>query len=133
MDDAYFVKNELIQGLKVLKATTRPDDVVFAEPATSRLIPAFSGNTTVWGHWAMSIDYEQRRLWIESFLQPEPAWDDETRARQFWGANIQFIFADKQFKQALDGPSAIWRAVVKNAEKIFENRSVVIYRRPRSL
>jgi len=133
IDEAYFVKEELIDGLKVLRAVSNPNDVVFAEPATSRLIPAFSGNTTIWGHWAMSVDYENRRRWIESFLHPQPVWDDETRAREFWGSDIQFIFADKQFKQSLDEPSAIWRAVLKNAEKIFENRSVVIYRRPRSL
>src|SRR5205085_9798690 len=63
MDEAYFVKNELIDGLKVLKSVSSPNDVVFAEPATSRLIPAFSGNTTIWGHWAMSVDYENRRRW----------------------------------------------------------------------
>jgi hypothetical protein len=46
-DGAYFVNNEIIDGLKVLQQRSRPEDVVFAALATSRLIPAFSGNTVV--------------------------------------------------------------------------------------
>jgi hypothetical protein len=128
VDDAYFANSDLIEGLKVLRALSKPNDVVFAEPATSRLIPAFSGNTTIWGHWAMSVDYEERRRWLESLLHPRSGWDDKARSREFWSTDIRFILADKGFKRSLDESPFVWRVILEDAEKVFENGSVVIYR-----
>jgi hypothetical protein len=128
VDDAYFTNSDLIEGLRVLRAISKPNDVVFAEPTTSRLIPAFSGNTTVWGHWAQSVDYEQRRRWLESLLHPRSGWDDKARSREFWDTGIRFVLADKGFKQSLDESPFVWRVILEDAEKVFENGSVVIYR-----
>src|SRR5205823_5402592 len=59
-DGAYYLSNEKMEGLRFLSTHSDPNDVVFATIATSRLIPAFAGNTVVWGHWAMSIDLKER-------------------------------------------------------------------------
>jgi hypothetical protein len=128
-DGAYFVSNDVMKGLKVLRDRSEPNDIVFAGPRTSRLIPAFSGNTTVWGHWAMSIDSEERELWFKKLFDPQSGWDDDTRSRKFWGTDIQFIFADGEFKQSLDKSPFARRVILRNAEKIFENDAVEIYRR----
>jgi hypothetical protein len=126
-EDAYFLNDDMVEALKVLKQQSKPNDVVFATPETSRLLPAFSGNTAVWGHWAMSVDYDERVRWLGNVFGNV---DDENRARLFWSNDIQFIFADGVLKQWLEQSPFGWGAIVRDARKVFENPSVVIYQRP---
>ena len=126
---SYYISDELMQGLKFLKASTNPDQVVFANYETSRLIPAISGNTVVWGHWAMSVDLKEREAWINHLFAPQSNWDDEQRSRDFWSNDIQFIFADGDIKQSVEQYPYKWRVILKDADKVFENNSVVIYQR----
>src|SRR4029077_4666708 len=113
--------------LRVLKNRSRPDDIVLASFETSRLIPAFSGNTVLWGHWAMSVDSKERRDWIADFFNPQSNWNDEQRATHFWDSGIQFIFGDGSIKKSLEENPWVWKTILRNATKIFENRLVVIY------
>lgn len=126
-DGAYFVKNEIMDGLKILRQRSRPEDVVFAALATSRLIPAFSGNTVVWGHWAMSIDLRERQTWSMNVFG---AQSDEKRSAEFWGNDIQFVFADGEVKQWFENHPFMAGLILKDSHKVFENSSVVIYQRP---
>jgi len=128
-DSAYFVSNEIMDGLKILRERTKPDDVVLAMPGTTRLIPAFSGNTVVWGHWAMSIDYKERQASLAKLFDKGSNLDDEAKAREFWENDIQIIFADGTLKQSIEQYPFVWRVILKDARKIFENNSVVIYQR----
>jgi hypothetical protein len=127
---AYFVNNEIIDGLKALQQRSRPDDVVFASIATSRLIPAVSGNTVLWGHWAMSVDLPERQNWAANIFN---AQSDDHLAQRFWGSDIRFVFADGDIKQWLETHPYMAGILLKDASRIFENRSVVIYKRPDAL
>jgi hypothetical protein len=128
-DGSYYLSDELFEGLKVLRDRTRPDQIVFALPFTSRLIPALSGNTVVWGHWAMSIDSKERQVSLAKCLGLESPLSADERASEFWGSGIQIIFADGQLKQYIDEHPSIWGVILRDATKIFENQSVVIYER----
>jgi hypothetical protein len=125
---AYFISNEMMAGLKFLKNRSKPDEVVFATPATSRLIPALAGNTVLWGHWAMSVDIKERTKWVENLFDEHADWDDPRRGREFWGTGIQYIFADGGLKQSLEQKPEKWRVILGEADKVFANGSVVIYR-----
>ena len=125
---AYYISNDTIRGLKFLKDAGSPRDIVFASLATSSFIPAFSGNTVVWGHWAMSVDFKERQKWFASISSTSSNWSDDRRCREFWGAGIEYIFADGDFYQALKGPVWPWGAILAEAEKAFENGSVMIFR-----
>lgn len=126
-DGVYFMSKDMMEGLKVLRERSEPDDVVFARLQTSLLIPAFTGSTTVWGHWAMSIDYADRVAWMDNLFGAQSNLDDENRSREFWGSDIQFIFADGEVKQSLEQYPLAWRIILRDAKKVFENDSVVIY------
>jgi hypothetical protein len=128
-DGAYFLSNDMAQALKVLKERSKPDEVVFATLATSRVIPAFAGNTVVWGHWAMSIDQHERDNWLRNLFNSQSNLNDARRSREFWGNDIQFIFADGELKQSMEQYPDAWSVILKDARKIFENDSVVIYQR----
>ena len=126
---AYFVNNDVMAGMKFLRERSKPDEVVFAAPATSRLIPAFAGNTVVWGHWAMSVDIKERKKWLGSLFNEHANWDDARRGREFWGPGIQYLFADADLKQSLEQKPEAWRVILNEADKVFANNSVVIYQR----
>jgi hypothetical protein len=130
---AYFISGDLMEGLQFLKHNTEPDNVVFAGLATSRLIPAFSGNTVVWGHWAMSIDLKRRQAWAAIIFDPNSAWDDEIKSREFWGNDIQFLLADHDIKRWLEDHPPRSQLILRDAKKIFERPSLVIYKRPNDI
>ena len=128
-DGAYYISDEMIEGLNVLAERSRSDDVVLATVSTSRLIPAFVGNTVIWGHWAMSVDYNERRAGINRALDVASDLTDETRSAELWANGVRFIFADGELKLSIQQHPFLWGRILKDAEKIFENHEVVIYRR----
>jgi hypothetical protein len=126
-DGYYYVSRDVMDGLHYLQTGTKPGDVVFATVETSRLIPGLAGNTVVWGHWAQSVDLPERQNWITNLFNAHADWTDPNRASQFWGTNIQYIFADGPFKKSLEqGPR--WQIILNEADVVFTNRSVAIYR-----
>jgi hypothetical protein len=127
-DDTYYISNDVFAGLKFLKNSSKPNEVVFATWQTSRLIPAFSGNTVLWGHWAMSVDREERTKWLASLFGDNPTWQDRHRAHDFWGAGIQYVFADRDLKQSIEQNPDMWRVILNDADLVFANSSVLIYR-----
>ena len=127
-DGYYYISNDVMNGLQFLKTKTKPSDVVFATVETSRLIPGLAGNTVVWGHWAQSVDLAERQNWITNLFNARADWTDPNRAREFWGTNIQYIFADGPFKQSLEQGRSQWQIILNEADAVFTNRSVIIYK-----
>jgi hypothetical protein len=127
--EAYLLSDEVMEGLTVLKQQSKPNDVVFASPHSSRLIAALSGNTTVWGHWAMAVDRKERMSWFQNLFT---IVSDQNRSEEFWSNDIQFIFADGELKQGVEQSPFGWGPIIRDARKIFQNGSVVIYQRPQS-
>jgi hypothetical protein len=127
----YYISADVMGGLQFLKTRTKPGDVVFATVETSRLIPGLAGNTVVWGHWAQSVDLMERHDWITNLFNEHADWADPDRARGFWGTDIQYIFADGSLKQSLEQGRRQWQVILNEADVVFTNRSVVIYKHRR--
>ena len=125
---AYFISEEMMEGLRFLRENSDPSSVVFATPSTSHLIPAFSGNTVVWGHWAMSVDRKERDAWFADLFKQGSDWSDEKRAREFWGTRIDYIFADTRLNSWIQQNLQAWQVILADADQVFANASVVIYR-----
>jgi hypothetical protein len=129
---AYYVSDDVMSGLNFLRRKTNPHSVVCATIPTSRFIPALAGNTVIWGHWAMSVDAEARKQWFDAVFSPSSTWPPDRKVREFWGTGIEYIFADGSFAQTLRSAPAPWDAILKQADKVYENNSVVIYRKKQS-
>jgi len=125
---AYFISNEIMDGLKFLKTNSKANEVVFASTETSRLVPAYSGNTVLWGHWAMSVDFKEREAWFNNLFHGQPNWDDGRRAGEFWGTGIQYIFADGDLQNWVKQNPPEWRVILNEADVVFTNRLVTIYK-----
>jgi hypothetical protein len=126
-EGAYYVSNEIMDGLKILQQRSKPSDVIFAAYTTSRLIPAYSGNTVLWGHWAMSVDLQERVSWLKNVFEQA---SDEGIAEKFWGSDIQYVFMDGEISGLFQTHPYLARLIFRDAHKIFENKSVAIYQRP---
>jgi hypothetical protein len=127
-DGAYYISNDVMDGMRFLKTRTQSGDVVFSTVETSRLIPGLAGNTVLWGHWAQSVDLAERQDWITQLFNEHADWANTNRAREFWGTDIQYIFADGEFKQSLEQGRRQWQVILNEADEVFTNRSVVIYK-----
>lgn len=123
-----FVRKELMDGVEFLAKNSKPDDLVFADFITSCYIPAYSGNTVFWGHWAMSVDFEQRQEWATNIFDPASGWDNARRLREFYDTGVQFIFLDEQLLLRLGEHPETMRLILEKAEKVFESPAVTIYR-----
>jgi len=124
----YYISNEVLEGLKFLEDHSRPNQIVFATYATSRLIPGFSGNTVIWGHWAMSVDLEERRKWNARLFDDNDNWQDPRRSDGFWKTGIEYVFADGDLRNSIEQNPNMWRVILSDADEVFANDSVVIYR-----
>jgi len=127
-DGTYFMSNEMVDGLKFLKSSSKPEEVVFATTGTSSIIPGFSGNTVVWGHWAMSVDFSERKDWYTRLFKTYQNWDDDRRSSEFWGSGIEYVFADSDLKTEIEQEPIKWSVILKDADEIFRNGTVVIYK-----
>ena len=127
-EGVYYLSDDMMDALKYLKQTSQPDQIVLASIATSRLIPAYAGNTVVWGHWAMTVDLEQRREWYARLFNKPQNWDDQQRATEFWNSGIQYIFADGNLRQVMVRNPWKWQVILKDTDEVFHNGTVVIYK-----
>jgi hypothetical protein len=125
-DGAYYVPDEVMAGLKFLHDHTGPDEIVFAPLAVSRIIPATAGNTVVWGHWAMSVDFTERNRWAADVFQAQSGWNEEQREGAFWGAGIKYIFAVADLRRWFERADRSW--LLRSTDKAFENPFVTIFR-----
>ena len=126
---AFYVNDDLMNGLKFLKERSQPSDIVCATLDTSLLIPAFSGNTVLWGHWAMTVDNTERQAWFARLFGVTADVNDPKRADEFWGTGIRYIFADGGLKQSIVRNPQMWRTILDGADRVYTNESVVIYER----
>lgn len=124
----YYISNDEREGLNFLKAHSRPDEVVFASYETSRMIPAYAGNTVVWGHWAMSVDLEERKRWMAALFNPHSIWHDPQRSKDFWGTDIHYLYADGKVRDSIRRSPEFWRVILDDADEVFANDSVLIYK-----
>ncbi len=129
VDGAYYISRDTDAGLKYLKEHSSPDDIALATIATSHLIPAYAGNTVLWGHWAMAVDADEREAWLQDLFERPQNWNDPARARDFWGSGVKYVFADGILKGGIENSSYKWRVILKDADEVFRNEEVVIYRR----
>ena len=127
-DGAYYISNQMLDALNFLRHASKPSDIVLATPQSGRFITAFSGNTVLWGHWAMSVDYNQRKEWYKRLFNEPQDWENEQRSRDFWGSGIEYIFADAQSKTSIEREPVKWHVILRDSDEIFRNGEVVIYK-----
>lgn len=123
----YYLSESHAQALDFLRARGSPQEIVFASLPTSVLVPALTGKTALWGHWAMSADYGARARWVRQLLHP--GGDGAVKARQLW-KTVDYALLDGEFKLLRDEGGLEW--IQRGGELLFSNEAAVIYGRARA-
>ena len=129
VDGAYYISRDMDAAFAFLKQHSNPNDVALATVPTSMMVPAYAGNTVVWGHWAMSVDADEREAWSQDLFERPQNWDDPVRSRDFWNSGVEYIFANGILKQGIEGSPYKWRVILSDADEVFRNSLVVVYKR----
>jgi len=74
------------------------------------------------------VDLEERRKWNAQLFDDNPNWQDPQRSDDFWRTGIQYIFADGDLRNSIEQNPNMWRVILSDADKVFANNSVVIYK-----
>ena len=123
----FAVDAEVWKSLEFLRASTLPSDVVFARPGLSSLIPAVSGNTVIWGHWAQSVDAALRRSMLESVFSPDSGLSDVERSTEFWSMGVKYVLVDPWFRQQIIAELPRW--LTADLQQVWENGATAVYKR----
>jgi hypothetical protein len=123
----FAVDDDVWRTLEYLRANTRPSDVVFASPALSALIPAVSGNTVIWGHWAQSVDVDQRVSTLKRAFSPDSGLSDAERSGEFWSMGMKYLLVDPSFRLQLLLGEPRW--LTGDLEQIWESGAIAVYKR----
>ncbi|HVE13773.1 MAG TPA: hypothetical protein VNI01_10300, partial [Elusimicrobiota bacterium] len=123
----YRIPDDLLAGMEYLRKNSAPSDLVFAPIGVSNQLPAYSGNTVVWGHWAQSVDLKLREKWYMDVFGADSLLSEQERGRAFWSFGIRYVFASGDLKDWLDAHHPAW--ISARATKVFENPAVTIFRR----
>jgi hypothetical protein len=121
------LRDGMTAGLQYLASHGAPSDLVFAAAPTSAKICAFSGKTVFWGHWAQSVDSKDRRAWMKNVFTKDSDWSPEERRRRFWDSGVAYLFLDGNWREGFG--KGIGPRLLADADKVFENPEVTIYRR----
>jgi hypothetical protein len=126
----YMVSDGVMEAMRYLQKHTKPEEIVFARPSTSCFIPAFAGNTVVWGHWAQSVDTRKRFAWYGTVFDDGSEWSEEERRTEFWDTKIRYILADSDpaYHDVFSiGNLPGWLAA--DVEEVFTGGDVIIYKK----
>ena len=76
----------------------------------------------------MSVDRKAREEWFTSLFKEGSDWSDRRRSGEFWGTGIDYILADGRLEGMIERNPVAWRVILADADRVFANNSVVIYR-----
>jgi len=106
--EVYYLSDEIRDVLDALRERTRASDVVLSSYPVSRVIPAYAGNTVIWGHWAQSVDLEEQSARMRRTLDPKSALEPHERARLFWQQGAAWAVIDPQLEGRLARMDTVW-------------------------
>lgn len=123
---AYYMSDGVSEAMRFLRTESAPEDLVFAALSTSTLVPAFAGNTVLWGHWAMSVDFEKTLRWKDEVFARGAG---EPAAAELLKAGVRYVLVDDAFRESFGAPAPEFSA---HYRKVFEKNGAAVYRAEKS-
>jgi len=127
LENPFAVNADVWNTLEYLRVNTHSSAIVFASPALSALIPAVSGNTVIWGHWAQSVDMDQRMSTVDRVFSPGSGLSDAQRSREFWSMGMKYLLVDPSFREQLLSADSRW--LTGDLQQIWESGALAVYKK----
>ncbi|MBN1502097.1 hypothetical protein JW930_01015, partial [Candidatus Woesearchaeota archaeon] len=113
----YYLEKEEVEALNWLKSNTDKEAVVISGYGIGNYVPRISGNRVFLGHWAQTIDYEEKKTQVNMFYSTS---DDNYRRVLLEQYNIKYVYYGIE-EQKLGTLNSHY------LEKVFENSKINIY------
>lgn len=121
----FFLDKNLLSALNWMNINTDNRDIILSSREIGNFIPRYTGNRVFIGHWAQTINIEQKQKEVEKFYSLEAS---KQEMNDFLKANsISYVLCgDFEF----ECKNKIWeeKMLALNAAIIFNNQSVKLYK-----
>lgn len=89
-DNRYFIRVSEYDGYQFLETQVKGADVVFSSLNTGAFIPALTGARSFLGHWAQTLDFQNKRTMVDAFFNA--ATTDDQRLQLLGEYNVGYLF-----------------------------------------
>lgn len=112
----YYLDKDELEALYWLNENTKSEDVVLSDYGIGNYIPRMSGNSVFLGHWAQTINFEQRKKDVEQFY----SGSDDFRKNILDNHNINYVYYGIEEKELGSFDQDFM-------DLVFQNEKVTIY------
>lgn len=89
-DNRYFIRVSEYDAYQFLETQVKGTDVVFSSLNTGAFIPALTGARSFLGHWAQTLDFQNKRTLVDAFFNA--ATTDDQRLQLLGEYNVGYLF-----------------------------------------
>ena len=94
----YYLHRDEVAALRWLEENTSPDDVVLSGLDVGQYIPSVSGNRAFLAHWAMTVNFYDKRERVAAFFNPSTP--DEGRRDTLCRFGVRYVFYGMKEREA---------------------------------
>ncbi len=98
----YYLHRDEMAALRWLEENTSPDDVVLSGLDVGQYIPSVSGNRAFLAHWAMTVNFYDKRERVAAFFNPSTP--DEGRRDTLCRFGVRYVFYGMKEREAGELP-----------------------------
>ena len=113
----YFLDKSELEAMQWLEANTNRKDVVLSSYGVGNYIPRISGNKVFLGHWAQTIDFQDKKALAVKFYSTN---GDDFRKGLIEEYSINYVYYGIEERK-------MGSIIFNNSKIIFENEEVTIF------
>ncbi|MCB9449928.1 MAG: hypothetical protein H6672_00725 [Anaerolineaceae bacterium] len=89
-DNRYFIRDTEYDAYQFLETQVKGTDVVFSSLNTGEFVPALTGGRSFLGHWAQTLDFQNKRVLVAAFFNP--ATTDAQRQEMLDQYSVDYVY-----------------------------------------
>ena len=118
----FFRSRDELDAVEWLRANTDPSEVVLSAYETGNYIAAHAGNRVVIGHWAETLEFDQKEQEVDRFFSSPSDGNTQSQILDRYG--VEYVFVGDREKQLGQRDSIL----TGNLQIVYENETVKVYR-----
>lgn len=89
-DPRLFLSRDEVEAINWLQQNSNGEDVILSSYPTGNRLPALTGRRVVWGHWNLTLSYENKRREVERFFDSRTP--DSERSKFLREYRVSFLY-----------------------------------------
>ena len=117
-DVPYYLDKSELEALNWLRSNTNTEEVVLSSYGIGNYIPRISGNRVFLGHWAQTIDFNNKKQLVNKFYSTN---DESFKKKLIQDYSIDYVYYGVEEKK-------LGTFTPVDMKKVFENDKVMIFK-----